>query len=230
MIVVLSNSGETGEIVSVLPRLEALGVKMIAITARLDSTLAQQATAVLNYGTVEEAGHLGLAPSTSTTVMLALGDALTLAVSRLRAFREIDFARFHPGGSLGLKLCNVTEVMRPIADCRIGVQTETVRNLYIAKAGAKRRSGVVMLVDDSGKLTGIFTDSDLARLLECQQDDLFDEPVQSVMTRAPITIHSSHLASAAIEVLGLHNISELPVIDSQGRPIGLVDITDVVNL
>ena len=230
IVLVLSNSGETGEIVSLLPRIEAHGVKTVAITATLDSALARHADAVLNYGKVEESGHLGLAPSASTTVMLAMGDALALTTSRLKQFRDSDFAKFHPGGSLGMKLSNVTEVMRPISGCRIGLETETVRNLFVTQGGASRRSGVVMLIDDGGTLTGIFTDSDLAKLLERQQDDLFDGPAKHVMTTEPITIDAGERTSVAIEILAARNISELPVVDSQGRPVGLVDITDIVSL
>jgi len=230
VVLVLSNSGETAEIVNLLPRVEDLGVKTVAITATLDSTLARHAAAVLDIGKVQESGHLGLAPSASTTVMLALGDALALTVSRFKDFRATDFAKFHPGGSLGLKLSNVTEVMRPISGCRIGLETDTVRNLFVSQGGATRRSGVVMLIGQSGELTGIFTDSDLAKLLERQQDDLFDGPVSQVMTTEPITIGAGERTSVAIEILAARNISELPVVDSQGRPVGLVDITDIVSL
>ena len=230
VVLVLSNSGETAEIVNLLPRVKDLGVKTVAITATLDSTLARHATAVLDFGKVKESGHLGLAPSASTTVMLAIGDALALTVSRFKDFQATDFAKFHPGGSLGLKLSNVTEVMRPISSCRIGLETDTVRNLFVSQGGARRRSGVVMLIGQSGELTGIFTDSDLAKLLERQQDDLFDGPVSQVMTTHPITIDAGERTSVAIETLAARNISELPVVDSKGRPVGLVDITDIVSL
>ncbi len=230
VVLILSNSGETAEIVNLLPRLKDLGVKTIAITATVECRLARHAVAVLDFGKVKESGHLGLAPSASTTVMLAIGDALALTVSRFKDFRATDFAKFHPGGSLGLKLSNVTEVMRPISSCRIGLETDTVRHLFISQGGARRRSGVVMLMGQSGKLTGIFTDSDLAKLLERQQDDLFDGPVSYVMTTEPITISASERTSVAIEILAARNISELPVVDSHGRPVGLVDITDIVSL
>ena len=230
LLLAFSNSGETAEIVNLLPRVEAIGVPTLAVTAQLDSTLARHAFAVLNYGKVTESGHLGLAPSTSTTVMLAIGDALALTVSQFKSFQATDFAQFHPGGSLGKKLSNVTEVMRPIFACRIGLESETVRSLYVTRGGKQRRSGVLMLVDDDGCLTGIFTDSDLAKLLERQQDNLFDKAVSNVMTESPITVAAHERTSVAIEILASRNISELPVVDSHGRPVGLVDITDVVNL
>ena len=230
VVLILSNSGETTEIVNLLPRFENLGVKIVAITATLENSLARHAAAVLDFGKVKESGHLGLAPSTSTTVMLAIGDALALTVSRYKDFQATDFAKFHPGGSLGLKLSNVTEVMRPISSCRIGMESDTVRNLFVSQGGARRRSGVVLLTGQSGELTGIFTDSDLAKLLERQQDDLFDGPVSHVMTTEPITIGADERASVAIEILAARNISELPVVDTKGRPVGLVDITDIVSL
>lgn len=230
LLLAFSNSGETAEIVNLLPRIRSLGVETVAVTADVDSTLARHALAVLNYGRVTESGHLGLAPSTSTTVMLAIGDALSLTVSKFKSFQAVDFAQFHPGGSLGKKLSNVTEVMRPISACRIGLESETVRALYVSRGGAQRRSGVLMLMNDDGQLTGIFTDSDLAKLLERQQDDLFDTAVSNVMTENPITVGADKRTSVAIEILASRNISELPVVDSDGRPVGLVDITDVVNL
>lgn len=229
LVLAFSNSGETGEIVRILPSLEAMDVQTIAITASANSTLARHADAVLDYGKVTESGHLGLAPSTSTTLMLALGDALALTASNLKSFQAADFARFHPGGSLGKKLAKVTDVMRPVSQCRVALQTETVRSIYISRASQSRRSGVVLLTDDSGSLTGIFTDSDLAKLLERQKDQLFDQPIETVMTPNPITISTAERTAVAIEMLACHNISELPVTDRNGCPAGLIDITDVVS-
>ena len=230
LVLALSNSGETAEIVNMLPRIESFGVSIIAITATLDSTLANHSSLVLDYGRVDESGSLGLAPSTSTTVMLALGDALALSVSELRSFQATDFVKFHPGGSLGLKLSMVTEVMRPLKSCRVANQSKTVREIYITCRGQQRRSGVVLLTNDEGKLAGIFTDSDLAKLLERQQDNQLDNPIAEVMTQMPITVASSERTSVAIEILASRNISELPVVDSKERPLGLIDITDVVSL
>lgn len=230
IVLALSNSGETAEIVNLLPRIESFGVSIIAMTSRLDSTLANHASLVLDFGCVDESCHLGLAPSASTTVMLALGDALALSVSQLRAFQTTDFVKFHPGGSLGVKLSNVTEVMRPLAICRVASETKTVREIYVTHRGAQRRSGVVLLTDQSGELSGIFTDSDLAKLLERQQDNQFDGPIADVMTHKPITVASTERTSVAIEILASRNISELPVVDHRNRPLGLIDITDVVSL
>ena len=230
VVLALSNSGETGEIVTLLPTLHKFEIPLISITAKMDSTLARSSNLILNYGKVAESGHLGLAPSTSTTMMLALGDALALTVSHAKSFQAVDFARFHPGGSLGRRLSRVEEIMRPSESCRVSLESETVRQIYIGHQGQTRRAGVVMLIDKAGILTGIFTDSDLARLLERQQDSQFDSPIADVMTKAPHTIERGTRTEIAIETLACHNISELPVIDHSGKPIGLIDITDVVNI
>ena len=230
IVLALSNSGETDELVQLLPRINQFQVPIIAVTSKPQSTLARHAQLVLDYGTVRETGHLQLAPSTSTAVMLALGDALALVVSQQRQFQAADFARYHPGGSLGRKLALVEEIMRPLSECRIAVQTETVRETYVRHGGRDRRVGVMLVVDEAGQLTGLFTDSDLARLLERQQDNLLDQPIEQVMTRQPITVRSDTRVSVAIQTLASRNLSELPVVNSQGKPVGLIDITDVVNL
>ncbi len=230
IILALSNSGETSEIVQLLPSLKNFGNSLIAITARTNSTLAKHAEIVLDYGSTVEAGHLGLAPSTSTTVMLGMGDALSLVVSRIKAFRDVDFAKFHPGGSLGRRLSIVDELMRPLARCRVAMQSETIRHIYVRHAGHDRRVGVVLIINDDGILTGLFTDSDLARMLERQQEQLFDCPISDLMTTNPVTVTSGTRMTIAVETLACRNLSELPVVDKTGRPIGLIDITDVVNL
>ena len=230
VMLVLSNSGETPEIVRLLPTLAQFETPVISITAGLDSTLAKHSRAILNYGKLTEACPLGLAPSTSTTLMLALGDALTLLLSRIREFRSIDFARFHPGGALGKKLSKVDDVMRPIERCRVAMEHETIRDIYVRYSGQQRRAGMVMVTDDSGQLTGVFTDSDLARLLERKQDNQFDSPIRDVMTRQPKTIDSGSKTMLAVETLACHNLSELPVVNPRGRAIGLVDVTDLVGV
>ena len=226
----LSNSGESAEILQILPRINQFNVAIIAITANANSTLAKHSTIVLDYGSFNEACHMGLAPSTTTTVMLALGDALALVVSRMRNFLPRDFAKFHPGGSLGKQLSTVDELMRPMSQCRVALEIETVRAVYVRHRGNDRRVGVILVVDDDGRLTGVFTDSDLARLLEREQDSFFDLPIKQVMTRGPITVSSGTQTRVAVETLACRNLSELPVVDRSQRPIGLIDITDVVSL
>ena len=229
-VLVLSFSGETEEIVRLLPALRELRVSLVAITGRVDSQLARAATVALDLGPLEEACSLGLAPSTSTTAMLGLGDALALVLSRRRAFTPDDFARFHPAGSLGRRLARVDEVMRPLEQCRVAPESSTVRELLVRLGRPGRRTGAVMLTGGDGTLTGVFTDSDLARLLEAQRDEALDRPVTEVMTHRPTAIARGARLSEAVAILAQRKISELPVTDDGGRPLGLIDITDVVGL
>jgi arabinose-5-phosphate isomerase len=230
LVLAFSNSGETSEIVMLLPSFKKMCAPIVAVTANRDSTLGAQADLVLDFGKTVESGHLGLAPSTSTTLMLVLGDALALTLSQERKFLPQDFAKFHPGGSLGRRLSLVEEIMRPVSECRIANEQESVRSIYIRSHSDSRRSGAVMVVSDSGSLSGMFTDSDLARLLEKQKDSQLDSAISEVMTHGPISVAKGTRTEMAIETLACRNISELPVVDAESRPIGLIDITDVVNL
>jgi arabinose-5-phosphate isomerase len=226
VLLMLSFSGETEEVTRLLPCLRA--VPIVAITGRPASTLARGAAVTLDLGDLREAGSLGLAPSTSTTAMLALGDALALVMSRMRSFGPHDFVRFHPGGSLGRKLAKVDDVLRPLRECRIAPESTTVRDVLVRVGRPGRRTGAVMLVDENGDLTGIFTDSDLARLLETRRDNCIDGPIGDVMTKAPRTVRLGAMMVDAVQILAEQRISELPVVDDSGRPVGLIDITDIV--
>lgn len=228
VVLVLSQSGETGEVVQLLPSLRDFGTPILAITASTQNTLAQASEVVLPLGQLDEACSLGLAPTTSTTAMLAIGDALALVLSSIRGFRAEDFARFHPGGSLGRKLALVEDEMRPLAECRVAKTTQSVREVLVACSKPGRRTGAVMLIDEIGLLTGLFTDSDLARMLESTDLSALDRPVAEVMIANPTTIKAGARMSEAILLLANRKFSELPVIDGNGRPIGLVDVTDVV--
>ena len=160
--------------------------------------------------------------------MLALGDALALVVSRLKGFQHEDFARFHPGGSLGRQLARVEDVMRPLAECRVAQQTQTVRYVLVQVSRPGRRTGAIMLVDNDGKLTGLFTDSDLARMLERNRESALDGCIEEVMTRSPATVPRGAFLAQAVELMAEKKISELPVVDGQGMPLGLIDITDLL--
>jgi arabinose-5-phosphate isomerase len=230
VVLAFSKSGDTEELVRLLPALKAIGVPIVAVTGRALSPLGRSAAVTLELGPLDEACPLGLAPSTSTTAMLALGDALALTISRLRGFGREDFNRFHPAGALGRLLSKVDVHMRPRDECRIARDDQTIRQLYIGLSRPGRRSGAIMLVDVDGRLSGIFTDSDLARLLERRQDQALDRTVAEVMTRRPRTVPSGAATAEALDILARHKISELPVVDADGRPEGLVDITDLVSL
>lgn len=227
-VLMLSQSGETAEVVQLLPSLRDFGVPILAITASAQSTVGRAARVVLPLGQLDEACSLGLAPSTSTTAMLAVGDALALVLSSVRGFRAEDFARFHPGGALGRRLALVDDEMRPLAECRVASPNQTVREVLVATRRPGRRTGAVMLVDAAGALEGLFTDSDLARLLEKRELDALDRPVAEFMVRRPTTVRSGSRLREAVALLADKKFSELPVIDAAGRAIGLIDVTDVV--
>jgi arabinose-5-phosphate isomerase len=227
---VLSHSGESEEIVRLLGPLRQLALALIGLTGNGQSTLARQADVALVYGPLDEVCPLGLAPSTSTTVMLALGDALAFVLSRMREFTHEDFARFHPAGSLGRKLLKVEAVMRSGSELRLAPAAATVREVFARARLRGRRTGAVMLTDDGGRLAGLFTDSDLARLFEQRRDVALDRPIAEVMTANPTTLPLGSRVADAVEVLRLRKISELPVVDAAGRPVGLLDITDLIGL
>ena len=228
VVLVFSQSGETEEIVRILPALRALSGSIIAVTASEQSTLGRSAEIVLPIGQIEEADKHDLAPSTSTTVMIALGDALALTVSEQRGFQAEDFAKYHPGGALGRRLSLVNEHMRVLERCRIAPESETIREVFARHSILGRRSGAILLTQQDGRLSGIFTDSDLARLFERHNEHLLDAPIRSVMTSKPTSVSSGTRMLEAIAIMAEKRISELPVTDARGFPLGMIDITDIV--
>jgi arabinose-5-phosphate isomerase len=227
---VLSHSGESDEIVRLLGPLRQLALALIALTGNVNGSLARQADVALVYGPLEEVCPLGLAPSASTTAMIALGDALAFVLSQMRSFTAEDFARFHPAGSLGRKLLKVDAVMRRGADLRLASCRDSVRAVFARVQHRGRRTGAVMLTDSDGRLRGLFTDSDLARLFEQRRDAALDRPIEEVMTRDPFQVTQGTRVADAVELLRRCKISELPVVDTADRPVGLLDITDVLGL
>jgi arabinose-5-phosphate isomerase len=230
VMLLLTQSGETAEVVQLLPSLREFGVPLIAITSSRGSTVGRAAQVVIELGELEEACSLGLAPTTTTTAMLAVGDALALVLSKMHNFQAEDFARFHPGGSLGRRLSRVDDIMRPLDQCRCASDAQTVREVVVTCTKPGRRSGAIMLTDASGRLTGLFTDSDLARLFERRNETALDRPIRDVMVAKPTTVKSGMRVGEAVTLLAQRKFSELPVVDAEGRPIGLVDVTDVVGL
>jgi arabinose-5-phosphate isomerase len=230
VVLILSYSGESEEVVRLLEPVRHLASGIIALTGNAAGTLARRADLAIVIGPLAEADPLGLAPSTSTTAMIAVGDALAFVLSRLRAFNREDFARYHPAGSLGRKLMPVEAVMRRGSELRLAHVSRTVREVFTQSLGRLRRTGAVMLVDDQGKLAGLFTDSDLARLFEQRRDHLLDQPIRQVMTPRPLTISVGARLQDALDLLRSRKISELPVVNEQGQPVGLIDITDVLGL
>jgi arabinose-5-phosphate isomerase len=230
VVLALSHSGESEEVVRILGPIRQLCRALIGLTSNAGSTLAREADIALVIGPLTEVCPLGLAPSTSTTAMIAVGDALAFVLSEMREFKHEDFARFHPAGSLGRKLMKVETLMRRGSDIRLASCTDTVRQVFGSGGHRGRRTGAVMLTDDNGRLRGLFTDSDLARLFEQRRDGALDRPIEEVMTREPITVKVGTRLLDALEILRTRRISELPVVDESGKVMGLVDITDVIGL
>jgi len=230
VVLLLSHSGESDEIRRLLPPLQELGPILLAITGTAVGMLAQRADAAIVYGPLIEACPLSLAPSSSTTIMMALGDALAFSLSRERGLTAEQFARFHPAGSLGRKLANVEAYMRCGAALRTAPAESTVRSVFTTASRRGRRTGAILLLDSAGRLCGLFTDSDLARLFERRGDESFDRPIREVMSRDPWTVAEGSRLTEALEIMRAHKISELPVVDRDGKPVGLLDITDLLEL
>ena len=230
VVLALSQSGETDEVLRIVPAIRRLGATLVAITERSGSSLGRVADLCIALGPITESCPLGLAPSASSTAMMAVGDALALLVSRLRGFRAEDFALNHPGGALGRRLAFVEDLMRTDRRLRVAHRSQTVRAVFVALAGPRRRSGAVLVVDDADRLVGIFTDSDLARLFERMQDDQLDQAIGAVMTADPIQVVVGATVAEAVDLMKGRKISELPVVDRGGRPVGLIDLTDLIGL
>jgi arabinose-5-phosphate isomerase len=230
VVIALSQSGQTEEVLRLIPALRQLGATLVAITERASSSLGQAADLCIALGPIEEACPLGLAPSASSTALMAVGDALALLISRMRNFQAEDFALFHPGGSLGRKLSRVEDMMRKGRQVRTARPEETVRDVLVRLGGARRRSGAILIRDEDDVLVGIFTDSDLARLFESRREAQLDRPIAEVMTKEPVRVTVGASVSDAIEALNLRKLSELPVVDRHGKLVGLVDVTDLIGL
>lgn len=226
VVVAISNSGETAELLALIEPLKRQQVELIALTGRADSTLARHSDGLLDIGRVEEACALKLAPSVSSTAMLALGDALALTVSKLRNFSREDYARFHPGGSLGRQLMTVAELMRSGEQCPVVTEEATVRDLLAAITRA--RAGAAIVTDAAGRLTGIFTDGDLRRHLA--DDGELTVPARVVMTADPRVVSAETLVAEAHGLMRQHKIGDLPVVDGNHQPVGLLDIKDLLGL
>lgn len=224
----LSNSGETGEVIRLLPILKQFGTRIISITRSKTSTLASHSDSVIETGIFTEAGPLGLAPTTSTTVMLAIGDALAMTLVKRRGFSREEFAVFHPGGDLGRSLMLVSEIMRSQdSHCVVHHSTVTKRALH-SITETKGRPGACAVVDDSGALLGIFTDGNLRRCLEGDSADFLDRPIGSVCSRNPITIRPDQLAQEACRVIQERKIDQVIVVNDENVPVGLIDIQDLL--
>ncbi len=232
IVLILSYGGETAEVTRLVGQLEKMKVPVVAMTGCRDSTLARKARVLLYMGQIDEACPMGLAPSATTTAMLALGDALALTVLKMRQrdgkFTRDEFALYHPGGSLGRQLVMVETVMRRGADLPMAPDRLTLRQALASLRRMRRRSGAVCLVDGRGKLTGIFTDADLRRLLEAGRTDALDRPIADVMTTGPKFVRAGDTAADALQIINRYFIEELPVVDGRGHLVGLIDVQDLL--
>ena len=227
LILALSNSGETEEIVKFLPMVKKIGAKLVAMVGSPKSTLARFADYCIDTSVKREACPLGLAPTTSTTAMLAMGDALALALLDMKGFKEKDFAFYHPGGILGKRLIlTVEDIMRRGSANPIVRADTKVKKVLLAIT--RSRAGSASVIDSKGRFIGIFTDGDLRRHLETKPD-LINCEVKEVMTKNPTVIKKERLAAEAFEILRSKKIDEIPVIDDRKRPIGLVDVQDLLK-
>lgn len=227
VVIAISNSGETEEVVKLLPLVKKIGVKLVSLTGNTRSTLAKYSDVVLDVSVKQEACPLGLAPTASTTAALAMGDAMAVCLIQEKGFRAEDFAFYHPGGALGKKLLlKVEDIMRKGHANPVVKENLLVREVLLKITEA--RAGAASVTDASGRLTGIFTDGDLRRHLE-DNGNLVLRKVKDVMTKNPVTISKDKLASEALRILKEKRIDELPVVDEKHRPMGMLDVQDLLK-
>ena len=226
---ILSNSGETPEILRLIPHLKRVGCPTLALTASAESSLAKHCDISICFGKHAEAEPLGVAPTVTTTVMLAIGDALAMAVASTIGITREQFAQLHPGGELGKALMLVEKVMRSGDKHCVVKQEMLVRQVIQAMIATSGRLGAASVVDSSGKLTGILTDGDVRRCLG-QGASFLEQPVFEIMGKMPKTISAEKLIEDALAVMKKFAIDELVVVDNQQRPIGIIDIQDIIAL
>jgi arabinose-5-phosphate isomerase len=227
IVLLLSHSGETDEIIKLIPRIKQFGARCISITSSKTSTLGHHSDIVIETGRIPEAGPLGLAPTTSTSIMLALGDALAMTLLKRRGISREEYAAFHPGGDLGRSLMLVSEIMR--SNQSVCVVHENTPNKAALKAitETQGRPGCAAIVNDAGLIVGVFTDGDLRRCLDTEHDFL-SQPIGKFCSRSPLTIRADQLAQEACRIIQERKVNQLFVLDSDGRPVGMIHIQDLL--
>jgi len=228
VVLALSYSGESEELLNLLPAIKRFAVKIIALTGGVKSSLARHSDLVLNVRVPKEACPFNLAPTASTTATLVMGDALAMAVLQARGFKRSDYARYHPSGAIGRALLlRVGEIMRAGERNAVAAESLTVKEALLVMTRA--RSGSLAVVNARGKLTGVFTDGDFRRHMS-KDDRLLTRPLKSVMTPNPITIRDTALAVEALKIFNERNIDDLIVVNAKHEPVGLVDSQDLPKL
>lgn len=227
VVIIISNSGQTQEIKQLLPLLKKIGAKIIALTGNKESALSKYSDTVLDVSVKREACPLGLAPTASTTAALAMADALAVCLLELKGFREKDFALYHPGGALGRRLLlKVEDIMRHGSQNPIVNENKKISEVLVKITQA--HAGSAAVIDKNGKLRGIFTDGDLRRHLEKDQN-LSLRKVKDVMTKNPTTVKPQMLAAEAMRIIRERKIDEVPVVDENKRPVGILDVQDLLK-
>jgi arabinose-5-phosphate isomerase len=228
VVLALSYSGETQELLAVLPAIVRFGLPIIAITGDNKSSLAKAAQVVLDVSVTQEACPLNLAPTSSTTAMLVLGDALAMVLLESRGFQKEDFARFHPGGSLGRSLLlRVNQIMRPVRE--MAMISPDMPIVEAIQAMTSKRAGAAVVTHQDGTLAGIFTHGDFARHFP-DNPSIGNAPVGDFMSLRPVTVDGDKLAAEALQILERHRIDDLVVVDERRHPIGIVDSQDLTRL
>jgi arabinose-5-phosphate isomerase len=228
LLVALSNSGESEEILRLLPAVKRIGARVVAVTRDAHNPLARAADLVLAIGDVEEACPMGLAPTASTAALLAVGDALAMAVLENRPFGREDYALYHPGGKLGRHLMKVHELMRRDETNPLVRADAPLKEAVAVMTRTPGRPGACTVVDGRGRLVGVFTDGDLRRMVERQAVN-FLAPVSEVMTRHPRTVRPEELLVDAARVMREARIDQVPVVDGAGKAVGLLDVQDLLS-
>ena len=228
LIILISNSGESDEVTQLLEPLRRIGPGLIAMTGRPESTLGKGCDLILDCGRPPEACPMGMAPTTSTSALLALGDALAMVLITERKFDTEGYARFHPGGALGRRLMRVREIMRTGEMMTVVASGSTARETLIAMNATKGRPGAAMVTAADQRLVGFFTDGDLARHLQ-KNLDFLNQPVDEVMAKDPTVITGDTFAADAYRILREHRFDQLPVVDENRCPVGLLDVQDVLD-
>jgi arabinose-5-phosphate isomerase len=228
VIIAISNSGETEEIVGLIPFLKRFNLRLISITGNQESTLSREADVTLDVSVKEEACLLGLVPTASTTATLAMGDALAVALLMKRGLKEEDFAFFHPGGIIGKKLLIKVKDLMHRGDAIPQVFLGTPMSKTVVEMSSKRL-GHTLVLDNNGRVTGIVTDGDLRRGIEKWGGKLFELAAEEVMTRNPKTVSEEELAAKALSIMESHSITTLVVPDGDGRAIGIIHLHDILK-
>jgi arabinose-5-phosphate isomerase len=228
IVVLISYNGETEELINIIPFFKRLGIKLIALTGNPDSSIAKASDIVIDVSVEREACPFGIAPTSSTTATMAMGDALAIAVMSLRKVTRDDLARLHPGGTIGRRLLlKVEDVMRTGKRHAVVGEDTLVRDVLFTIT--KARGGAASVVDEDNKLVGIITDGDIRRHL-LLDEKVLNKPAKEIMTETPITIQKGKLAAEALRLMQERNIDDLPVVDEEGRVLGMIDIVDLVKV